>query len=363
MTVLSPRNARRTRWFRALFFTLLLLGPTVFAEALAIRSLDELYPFIRGYTDAADTKSLILARVGCPDLLSLGTSQSDHTINQHYLEGQELDGAIGRVFNFAIAGERGVNMYAIWRHVAASGCTPRVVVVEAGPAVINSEVGGYLHDAPFLGAGTMLAIPSGYFAERGYGLAEIVELATFDRLFIKRRGEKITEAVLDWAGWKPSPKTKKRPVIRPDGRITGLPNKRLDEKRYATERKKRRRLHRRGKTPYLFAEAEAEGVERLIEAATASGSRVILHSPPTTRIYQEIIEEAGGDVRWCAWHRKLRSRDDVEWFSEFSGEGYGRKDFHDYIHVNRRGARKYVRRLLEAANERRFPADPYCAGR
>ena len=59
------------------------------------------------------------------------------------------------------------------------------------PAALNSAHGGTLHDAPFLDLETMLAMPAGFTAARGYDTTELLELATYERLFILRRRAEI----------------------------------------------------------------------------------------------------------------------------------------------------------------------------
>lgn len=327
-------------------------------------------PYLRHYNYRADLDLLLLDQAeACPDALILGASQSGRSLTPANLRGKDLGGGIhiDRPFTFAIAGERATTMFEIWLAVLDRGCIPEVIFVEANPIVLNAAKGGVIHDAPFVNLRTSLRLPDGFAASRGYDFARQADLWTNERLLIHRKRDRIVQAYQAQFGWRgafdlgpdPGKKTKKKKEPKPwtkdlpfDGQTGKAPNRSLRGKAWKKEKRKRLRMLKRKKLVYRYGPVEAAALLLLVEDAQEHGTRVILHTPPVTGLYPEILLAVDPEDNWGRFASELRSTHGDIWFDAWRDDDrYPHKLFHDYVHLNRKGSRRYANDLVEAAKE------------
>jgi hypothetical protein len=151
------------------------------------------------------------------------------------------------------------------------------------------------------------------------------------------------------------PKTKNAPKawtkdLPLDGQTGKAPNKSLHGKAWKKEKRKRLRMLEEKKLEYRYGPVEAAALLLLIEDAQAHGTRVVLHTPPVTYLYPEILLAVDPDDNWGKFAAELRAAHGVIWHDALrDDERYPHKLFHDYVHLNRKGSRRYASDLVEAA--------------
>ena len=131
----------------------------------------------------------------------------------------------------------------------------------------------------------------------------------------------------------------------------------------AQERSKR--LEREERFTFRVSPLELQALGRLIGDVTDAGARPVLHTPPVTSIYREIVARSEGGPEFSAIRPALESMDPrvagVEWYWCYEAVDYGGIDFADWVHLNRGGGRRYVEQLLAAVQSRSTAAD-WCTG-
>jgi hypothetical protein len=366
------------RVLRGLWLATLLLGPLIAAEGLARSSIGELLPHMRTYHSASDAKKLLFdARERCPDVLALGTSLTDRTLFADNIVGLEVEPgrAIADPFDFGAGGMRPENLLMAWQHVRRRGCVPDLVFVELNPIVFNTEDGGAVHDVAFLGLPTYLAMPAGFADFREHDVDRIAEMSTWNRLLIKRRRREILRTIGRVAGLEmafSSPKSKEAAKKRKkrkkkrfetlplDGHIRSTPRATLKGKRAEKERRRRFRNIRKGTFQHHYADYHRVAFDHLLAEIEDSGARLILHTPPNSEIFRDVIEEMGQDEHWCAIVGDYAAREGVEWFNEYSSSDYALEEFFDWTHLGPAASQRYARALMAAVRDRDYPHEPYC---
>ena len=356
---------------RAVLGLIFLLGPLLAAEWFMRGQPQWLRPVLRPYPVAMDMKLLLLEhRGGCPDLVTLGTSLTDHAVPPRYLVEHSLMGAeIDDPFDFAIAEVRATNMLAQYRWLRRRGCKPDWIIVEVSPAVINGEHGGHTHDPALLDARALLGMPKGFAELRGYAIADQLELVTHDRLLIHRRRQAITERLLNqldaelWflsaeqraaAELEPRERMPAQPLLERDGRITPM-RPGMTEETWANEQRKDRHRFAEGYFKWRVNEPEQEALVQLVREAADAGVAVILHAPPVTALYhRDIAPKLGIATDFSAFVDEIQQLADelprVVWHDAYTDRRYKMPDFADWIHLSHKGARRYVNQLLDASN-------------
>lgn len=368
----SPHNPRppAARVLRALLGLILLLGPLLGVELFMREQIHWLRPVLRKYTFSIDMKLLFLAhRDGCPDLVTFGTSLTDQDLPPRYLTGKRLANTkIEDPFDFAAAEIRATNMLAQYRLLRRAGCKPAWIVVEVSPIAINGEHGGRTHDPALMSARAQLGMPDGFAALREYTIAEQLELATYERLLIHRRRAQIAdrainqlEAELWFLSEAERAKAKPRkPMTEPtklefDGKLTGL-GKSLKQSTWAAEERKRRRFYENGTYHWLNNDTEQQAIMMLVREAAAEGVGVILQAPPVTALYHaEMSPMLGITPDFEAFELELEALADelpnVVWHDAHADPSYELAHFTDWVHLSKRGARRYVAELIDASND------------
>ncbi len=347
-------------WARRLGYAALLLLPLIAVEAAVWRSVPALLPTMRKYDAASDTKKMLIKHPpGCPDLIAMGTSLTDRTIVGRYMNNKRLEKVyrVTYAFDFAMGAVRADTMLAQWRWLQNQGCTPRYVVVELTPLIINSGGDSEVHDESLLDLETYLGMPDGLTKIRKYDLATLAELFTYDRLLIKRRRKELMKRASQWIGLEKKPAERPHPV---DGQLRGIPNHRLKGKRLKRETRRRERMTRSGVFDPTLGPLQMAAYETLLDEVQASGARLLLHSPPVTPLYRRLFEKAGDKTQWCEVVAKYRSRPKTEWFNQLTSDDYALDQFNDWVHLNQRGARRYARNFRKAVFSGTFPHDTYC---
>lgn len=345
------------RLLRGLALGALLLGPLATAEIVASGSLEQLYPYMQDWKHWPDAKWLIMKEAGCPKLLAMGSSITDRTLGRQTVPEEPFPGVSkDSIFNFGVIGFRGFMLWQLWDRIERSGCVPEYVFVEFSPVLTTSKPGapgrGELFDLPVL-----FQLPEEHLKEQRFTVAELANLITWQRLLVYRQRENIRRALLNSAGFGSRPKAR---APSPDGKILPWVRHGLNGARLKAERRRRLRLLRAGKLEFEFSHIQASGLKKIVRDATEAGARVIVHTPPTTDLYREIM--GGFDLKkaWCSIYEAWYEDPEIEWYSEFASPKTHPNEFSDWVHLNLRGARRYTRRMFEAVRERKYPRDNYC---
>jgi hypothetical protein len=350
--------------------SVLLFGPLVAVEYTMRQEIHWLRPVLREYPIAMDLKLLLAQhRDACPDLVTLGTSLTDRSLPPRVLVEHSLAGAsINDPFNFAVAEVRATNMLAQYRWLRRRGCKPAWITVEVSPVVINAEHGGHTHDRALLDARTLLGMPDGFAKLRGYSIADQLEFVTYDRLLIHRRREQIGKRALNhhraerwFLSKEQRAKTKKTrpmrrwPKLEYDGQLTGRHAKGSTATTWSAEQRRRRRDLKHNKYRWRLNDPEQQALEMLIREAASDGVGVIVHAPPTSRLYHEEISPKLGmiadfDLVRARFELLADELPNVVWYDAFTDRRYKLPEFADWIHLSSDGAKLYVAQLIEASN-------------
>jgi hypothetical protein len=356
---------------RAVLGLILLLGPLFAVERFVRAQPHWLRPVLRPYPVAMDLKLLLLEhRDACPDLVTFGTSQTDHALPPRLLVGRSLMGVkIEDPFDFAIAEVRATNILAQYRWLRRQGCKPNWIIVEVSPTVINGEHGGHTHDPALLDARALLGMPEGFAKLRGYTIADQLELATNDRLLIHRRRQQIVARVLNqldaelWfmsaeqraeASAKPRERMPKRPPLERDGKLTpSLVS--LNKHTVTGEQRKVWRRYEQGYYRWRVNEPEQQAITQLVREAAGKGVGVILHTPPVTALYhRDIAPKLGITADFAEFVRTIDQLADelpnVVRHDAYTERRYRPTEFADWVHLSQHGAEHYVKQLIDASN-------------
>lgn len=348
---------------------ILLLGPLLAVEWSMRGRARWLRPVLRPYPVAMDLKMMLIERRGaCPDVVTFGTSLTDHAapprqLVEHSLLGKRIEDP----FDFAIAEVRATNMLAQYRWLRQKACKPDWILVEVSPVVINGEHGGHTHDAALLDARALLGMPDGFAELRGYAIADLLELVTVERLLIHRRRQQIGERALDQlaaqrlfmseeqrANTQPRPPMPAKPPLERHGKLTPTrPSLTLNS--WVIEQRKVRARHAQGMFEWQVNEPEQRALLTLAREAAGEGVGVILHSPPVTQLYsRDIASELGIADDFAQFAAEIERLADqlpgVVWHDAYTDSGYELADFADWIHLSRRGGQRYVEQLIDASN-------------
>ena len=342
---------------RGLVLAGLLLGPLAVAEGITLGSFDQLASFITHPRFWGDTKSLIFETQASPKVLTLGSSMSDRIFRESTIEGRRLDEPVDSLFNFALYGSRTSTSYMIWRHVQSLNRTPEYLLVEVNPLQLNALRGSF-HEASFLDLATLLKMPKGFTEEFGRDVKELAEITTWDRLVLHRRRAEALRAVLVWFGINDSIE-RSRPLDS-DGALSTLQTRELTPDAYREERLRRRALYDEGSVDFQFSQVLVESVETLIREAKDAGCRVILHVPPTTKIYRDVLAEFDVMDDWCALAERWSNDPEIEFYDEFDSPFTPPTGFSDHIHLNIMGAKGYVKRLFRAIRTKQYREPSGC---
>ena len=131
-------------------------------------------------------------------------------------------------------------------------------------------------------------------------------------------------------------------------------------------RERGKRLQRESEGAYEFRvdRVELESLAYLIRDVTESGARPVLHTPPVTPIYREVVGRSEGGEDFLEIRTLLASiapaTAGTEWHWCYDALDYSGVDFADWVHLNERGGRRYAAQLMTAASGRRG-GDDWCA--
>jgi hypothetical protein len=309
---------------------------------------------------------MLLEEAGCPQVLGLGSSVTNRTVVAELVVGEELPLASGSakvqsVFSFGLNNARTTHLYAAWRHIHAHGCTPEVVFIEVLPGTLNGSRENPVLLMPFLDAVTSFKLPRGFAQEAGFDAAGILEAATWGRLALHRLREPLVNALLE-----ASPLREFSALERPlpsDGMMRPLSLGKLSRKRFASERAERLRIASQGEYAVQPSRVQIEALKQLVSEVEDAGSRVVLHSPPVTSIYHEVVDQTRGHETFCRAREELLRLPSIEWHWAYDGAGYTPSHFMDWNHLNVVGGERYIRRLFAATRERRHPTETWCRAR
>lgn len=356
---------------RAVLGLILLVGPLFAVEQFVRAQPRWLRPVLRPYPVAMDMKLLLLEhRDACPDLVTFGTSQTDHALPPRFLVGHSIMGVkIEDPFDFAVAEVRATNILAQYRWLRQQGCKPNWIIIEVSPTVINAEHGGHTHDPALLSARAQLGMPDGFAELRGYTIADQLELATNERLLIHRRRQQIVARLLNQLGaelWfmsaeeraeasaKPRARMPKRPQLELDGKLT--PSlKSLNKHTVTAEQRKVWRRFEQGYFRWRVNEPEQQALALLVHEAAHDGVGVILHTPPVTALYhRDIAPKLGIADDFAAFVQTIEQLADelpnVVWLDSYTDQRFRPTEFADWVHLSRSGAKRYVKQLIKASN-------------
>jgi hypothetical protein len=327
-----------------------------------------------GGTHADLKMDVFRARGDCPQVVTLGSSVSDRSLRSDFIEGKSLGAGqtIRAPFNFAFPSQRATNMLPLWRFIQNSGCVPRYLLVELSPMVLNGAKGGTPHDRALLDGSLLLSLPFGLAEARGYSLREIAELLTLERLVLQRRRKELSGLLFGATpevattsqgsdGRLAKKERAKKPKLlgrrlRRDGSMGSVPNARLDRPgAVKAERKKRDKNLLNGVSVHETSNLELAALRLLVQEAHAAGSIVVLHTPPVTQIYIDMLKGIDELNKWCEVVKAWSIPEGVPWLYQFDSDEYTNSDFDDWDHLNRQGSKRYAERLTNAIRTGQFP--------
>lgn len=367
----APSRPPAARAARALLGLVLLLGPLLSVELLMRQQIAWLRPAFNTYRVWTDMKLMFIEqRDRCPDAVVLGTSLSDHSLPPHHLAERELAGdEIDDPFDFAMAEARATTMLALYRRLRAEGCEPESIFVEVTPVVINGEHGGHTHDSALMSARAQLGMPDGFARLRDYDIADQLELATYDRLFIHRRRQQIVDRAIrqfaaerwlmtaeerDKAGHASKRRPKRRPKLEWHGKLTRIRKHGMSKAAWSKEERRRRGYYARGVYKWHDNDVEREALTTLVREAAADGVRVVVHAPPVSSLYRRLAGQLGMTADFELFTREVEALagelPNVVWHNSFYDPSYERQDFFDWVHLSNGGGKRYVNQLFAASN-------------
>jgi len=357
-------NAKRAveRPVRGLVLLALLFGPLALGELWARQQLELVYPHLvaRRISGWVDAKLMLLERAGCPRVLAIGSSETIHSLSDSQLGKRKLefDGRlepVGSFFNFGLQGAQATLLYAVWRQIQAQDCTPDYLLLEISPTVVieNSPwPGGY---AAVLDFQTWWRLPAGFREHLGSKVTRLIGYATTNRLLLRRlRGALVTALAFPpdlstLPAWQTT--------LALDGRIVP-PNRGevLTSPGVDRERRKRLELQAEGIYDFRVGPVETTALRSLVDEVSESGARLVIHTPPVSGIYHEIIDRGAAMSYLEGLRRELLNpggRRDADgappiiWVWCYSA-AYGPTYFFDWIHLNEKGAGRYADALFPA---------------
>jgi hypothetical protein len=128
----------------------------------------------------------------------------------------------------------------------------------------------------------------------------------------------------------------------------------------ARETKKRRRMLADGSYVHRIDPYEVTALHALLaDIRETEGVRLVVHTPPTSDLYREILAKKETLSPWCEVARDLHADGELQFIDAFASPRFESRHFDDWVHLNHRGSRRYVRRLFTAmrSNERPPPAE------
>ena len=338
---------------------LLLILPLLLAEAYARRS-PQLLDRLLDLPLWAESKPLAFARGQCPDAVSLGSSLTYRGLLHRFVSRAKVSPPIRTSFNFGVAQARAPTLLGMWRAVRDHHCTPRYLFLEVSPIVVNRRMGSNERDLPsVLDTRGWLSMPYSVFSD--IELHRLAELTSWDRLLLSRRRQQARELVADWIAGRAAGARAHSATFRV-GEFDSPRTVRLTGKRLRDARRRRTQMLRRGEIQWDFDLGYARLLRTIHREATEAGSRVILHTPPASSVFRDLLA-ATPEARaaWCSLYRGWSRQEGVEWFNQLdSREPLKDSFFYDWVHPNLAGAREYGRRLREAMQEGRVAAPVPC---
>jgi hypothetical protein len=367
VTVGAPK-ARAKRWAMSLLLASLLLGPTIATEWWAHGSVNTLYAYLEAGSTHPDAKMLLFESVlrseGCPSLVALGTSKTGRIIGRPHIGGQAVEtggGRIPSIFNYSLKSTRGTEMLAIWHFMQARGCTPKHLLVEAWPIVVNVDDKWRDNLLPYLDLATLGALPDGTVEAKGWSAEKVTEALTYGRLLLHRRRGELQTALLDRL---PKWMRGARAVTKPkqpnrDGQLWRGTSYAMTDKNKASVEEKMRAKAARDELVFAFNPIEAEALIALRDAVVASDTKLVLHAPPISEMYREVFSHPDIKDPWCTLRRRLEAST-VIFHDDFDADNFEMKDFSDWAHMNKLGAKRYVTGLLASIRDGQGRVGTWC---
>lgn len=352
-----PGRDRSRRILRALLLAALLLGPLIGAELFARSSIELMVEDFRRYHSAADARKLLFGeRDGsCPEYLVLGTSVSDRTLIEQFMEVEHHS-----TFSFAAGGMRPNNLLLIWRWVVDQGCVPDRLLLELSPLMLNVREGGKVHDVGFLSARAWWRLPDGFTKLRRYTAHDLADSFTYDRLLLLRRRREIGHAIDRHTGLGkllrgPGPEQDRRrkrglkplPSLPLHGQLRAVKGGGMTSKEHKIERKRRRRSVKQGKWKHLWSDVQLDGYRTLVAEARSDGAQIVLHTPPMSTIYLEVLDDLEAKQPWCEFATEFEGQQN-RWHRALADPDYDDGDFFDWYHLDRKNSARYARDLMAA---------------
>lgn len=340
---------------KGLLLLALLFGPLVGVELWSRGQLELLYPLysVPRMMTSIDSKLMLLERAGCPEVLSFGSSISDHALLADAALGKELRFGdrrqpISRFFSFTLNGAKATHVYGVFRQIRAQGCVPDYIFMELSELILNSAQGPIAYRA-VLDAGTIWNLPHDFGRSIGLDAVKLIDFATLMRLFIYRNRTIIQATFLEWVGLQPRSPT--RPLAL-DGHIYPPAKVGLSGQNLEREREKHFRPAAKKKIEIRVDRFELAALKLLIEEATRAGSKVVLHTPPMSEIFYELLVRRGTRDQFSRSRAEINAAigadaHDVDWYWCYD-EPFPNEYFTDFVHMTGVGGSQYTTVLLEA---------------
>lgn len=298
-----------------------------------------------------------------PDVLFLGTSKVNRAVIARVAAQELAAGGEGPVTVFGL-GQRGMSLHAqriLLADLLAAGRRPRLVALEVSPITLNANHGGFTDVLRFYASPAELLRLAPQLRDAGHWRAA-------------GRGLFRGLTCLYLRGWSVLLNDGQRPQLDGIRRSRGFRYRsaadpgarRLDDlspealQRLLAESRDRGR--RRYMRDYRIGGEPARGLDAIMRMTREQEIPLVLFTVPVTGEYRRALYAPGDRERFLDYVREAAGRCEVPFLDLDDGrQGLTDRHFHDFGHLNPRGAERLTRRLARELL-RSVPAPPRCQG-
>lgn len=276
-----------------------------------------------------------------PDILFLGTSKTNRAVIPTLVEAELAGAGMGTVTAFCL-GQRGVSAHTQWivlRDVLETNQSPRLVVLEVTPGMLNANHGGFRDVLRF-------------YASPGDLVRAVPRLRTAAEWRAAGRGafRGMTSLYLyAWCGLFRGGQERQLTTIRLlQGAHYGIEAPRAVERlsempageRGALFRSMRDRGRRLFMRDYEIGGLPAAGLERIIRLCRREEIGLVLFNPPVTPEYRRALYRPEEHTGFLEYIERIARREGIPFLDLDDGRHHLTvADFHDFGHLNVAGAR------------------------
>jgi len=301
-----------------------------------------------------------------PDVLVLGTSKVNRAVLARSLAAELAAGGTGPVTVFGL-GQRGMSLHAqriLLADLLAAGRRPRMVLLEVSPITLNANHGGLTDVLRFYASPAELVRlaprmrTAGHWRAAGRGLFRgltCLYLRGWSVLFSDGQQGQL-DRIRRCRGFRYL--TADEPGAR---RLDEMPQPERQRLLAGTRDRGRRRYMR----DYSIGGEPARGLDEVLRMTGELGIPLVLFTAPVAAEYRQALYGEGARERFLAHVNETAARSGVPFIDLDDGRlGLTGRDFHDFGHLNPRGAetlsRRLARELLRTASAGPEPGPLRC---